>query len=169
MNQSDELLIIEHHSGSLLDATEGGGMRASMKFHAISIVGTVIIGASAIALAAGPIDVGKREYETACAVCHGVKGRGDGPLKEELKSGVPDLTVLARNNNGVFPFDRIYQVIDGRHEVKTHGPRDMPVWGDSLRSQSSMYFEDYPPSDAESSARSRILALTEYLYRLQGK
>lgn len=82
---------------------------------------------------------------------------------------MPDLTVLARNNNGVFPFDRVYQVIDGRQQVRTHGPRDMPVWGNSLRSQSSLYFEDYPPSDTDSSARSRILALTEYLYRLQGK
>lgn len=144
-------------------------MKASMKFPLLAIAAWVASGAPAIALAAGPIDVGKREYEVACAVCHGVKGRGDGPLKEELKSGVPDLTVLARNNNGVFPFDRVYQVIDGRHEVRTHGPRDMPVWGNSLRSQSSLYFEDYPPSDAESSARSRILALTEYLYRLQGK
>ena len=144
-------------------------MKAAMKFHTIAIVAAVMTVLPAIALAAGPIDVGKREYDSACAVCHGVKGKGDGPLKEELKSGVPDLTVLARNNNGVFPFDRVYQVVDGRREVRTHGPRDMPVWGSSLRSQSSLYFEDYPPSDTDSSARSRILALTEYLYRLQGK
>ena len=144
-------------------------MRAPMKFNAIAIVGVAMIGLSAIAHAADPIDVGKREYDGACAVCHGVGGRGDGPLKGELKNRVPDLTVLARNNNGVFPFDRVYQVIDGRQEVKTHGPRDMPVWGNSFRSQSSVYFEDYPRSDTESSARSRILALTEYLYRLQGK
>ena len=144
-------------------------MKAAMKFHTIAIVAVVMTGFPAIALDAGPIDVGKREYDSACAVCHGVKGKGDGPLKEELKSGVPDLTVLARNNNGVFPFDRVYQVIVGRREVRTHGPRDMPVWGTSLRSQSSLYFDDYPPSDTDSSARSRILALTEYLYRLQGK
>jgi hypothetical protein len=45
----------------------------------------------------------------------------------------------------------------------------MPVWGNNFRAQSSVYFNDYPSSDPESSARSRILALTEYLYRLQGK
>ena len=140
-----------------------------MKMHAMAFVGAVMIGAPAIALAREPIDIGKREYDAACAVCHGDKGRGDGPLKGELKSGVPDLTVLARNNNGVFPFDRVYQVIDGRVEVRTHGPRDMPVWGNSLRWQSSIYLDDYPPSDTESSARSRILALTEYVYRLQGR
>jgi len=35
--------------------------------------------------------------------------------------------------------------------------------------ESSIYFENYPPSDTESAARSRILALIEYLYRLQTK
>jgi mono/diheme cytochrome c family protein len=144
-------------------------MKVLLNFHAMAIVLAAMVGASAAAFAAGPVDVGKREFEAACAVCHGVKGKGDGPLKEELKSGVPDLTVLARNNKGVFPFDRVYQVIDGRQEVKIHGPREMPVWGNSFRSQSSVYFEDYPASDPESSARSRILALTEYLYRLQSK
>jgi hypothetical protein len=86
-----------------------------------------------------------------------------------LKNPVPDLTALARNNKGVFPFDKVYQIIDGRVEVKAHGPRDMPVWGLAFRSQSSVFFENYPPHDTESAARSRILALTEYLYRLQGK
>ena len=29
-----------------------------------------------------------------------------------------------------FPRERIHNVIDGRAEVKIHGARDMPVWGD---------------------------------------
>ena len=90
-------------------------------------------------------------------------------MKSELVKRVPDLTALARNNNGVFPFDRVYQIIDGRQEVKAHGPREMPVWGRAFNTQSSVFFENYPPYDAESAARSRILALTEYLYRLQAK
>jgi hypothetical protein len=32
-----------------------------------------------------------------------------------------------------------------------------------------MFFETYPAQNTESAARSRILALTEYLYRMQGK
>lgn len=144
-------------------------MKASMKFRDIAIVGALMIGAPVIALAEVAIDVGKSEYNAVCASCHGFEGRGDGPLKDELKSRVADLTVLAKNNNGVFPFDRVYQIIDGRQEVKVHGPRDMPVWGTMFSHQSSMYFKDYPPSDPKSSARSRILALTEYVYRLQGK
>ncbi|MGR8930286.1 MAG: c-type cytochrome [Gammaproteobacteria bacterium] len=114
------------------------------------------------------IDVGKREYELVCAVCHGISGKGDdGPLKSLLTVPVPNLTVLAKNNRGVFPFDRVYQVIDGRQEVKAHGPRHMPIWGSAFNNQTSLYFENYPPQDNESATRSRILALVEYVYRLQ--
>ena len=80
---------------------------------------------------------------------------------------MPDLTVLSQNNKGIFPFDRVYQIIDGRKEVKAHGSREMPVWGLYFNLQTSVFFENYPPSDTQSSIRSRILALTEYLYRLQ--
>ncbi len=146
-------------------------MKISMKFRTIAsaYVGVLMIGSSAAALAADNLDVGKMEYEGACAVCHGLTGKGDGYLKSQLVNQVPDLTVLAKNNKGVFPFDRVYQIIDGREEVKTHGPREMPVWGHSFNLQSSIYFENYPKQDIESAARSRILALTEYLYRLQAK
>jgi len=143
-------------------------MKISMKFRT-AYIGVLLIGSPAAALAADKLDVGKMEYEGACAVCHGITGKGDGYLKLQLVNRVPDLTVLARNNNGVFPFDRVYQIIDGRQEIKSHGPRNMPVWGQSFNLQSSIYFENYPPHDTESAARSRILALTEYLYRLQAK
>lgn len=146
-------------------------MKISTKFRTIAVahIGALLIGSSATALAADKLDIGKSEYDSACAVCHGRAGKGDGPLKSQLVSRVPDLTVLAKNNNGVFPFDRAYQIVDGRQEVKAHGPREMPVWGRAFNMQSSIYFENYPPHDTESAARSRILALTEYLYRLQAK
>ena len=115
------------------------------------------------------IDVGKFEYEGACAVCHGASGKGDGPLAAQLVAKVPDLTTLASKNQGVFPFDRVYQTIDGRDDVAAHGSREMPVWGRGFRRQSSMFFSTVPADNVESAARSRILALTEYIYRLQGK
>jgi mono/diheme cytochrome c family protein len=116
-----------------------------------------------------PVDVGKYEYEGACAVCHGLSGKGDGPMAGQLTARMPDITALAKSNNGVFPFDRVYKTIDGTVEVKAHGTREMPVWGRIFRMQSSMFFETYPAQNTESAARSRILALTEYLYRMQGK
>ena len=124
---------------------------------------------SAAIAADKPVDVGKFEYEGACASCHGLTGKGNGPVAMQMSIRTPDLTGLAKANNGVFPFDRVFQVIDGRQEVKAHGPRDMPVWGRAFNRQSSAFFENYPPHDSESAARSRILALTEYLYRIQGK
>ena len=142
-----------------------------LRHQAIARAALLLIGASATAAVAADklVDVGKLEYEGACAVCHGVTGVGNGPMVGQLSTPVPDLMVLARNNAGVFPFDRVYQVIDGRQEVKAHGSRDMPVWGRGFRLQSSGFFESYPARDPESPARSRILALTEYVYRLQGK
>jgi mono/diheme cytochrome c family protein len=116
-----------------------------------------------------PVDVGKGEYDASCAVCHGFNGRGGGPFASQLNVKVPDLTVIAKNNQGIFPFDRVYQIIDGRQEVKAHGTREMPIWGRAFRMQTSAFFQNYPSHDEESGARSRILALTEYVYRLQGK
>lgn len=148
-------------------------MKIAIKFGkvAAALAAVIIVGSVATAAAAADklMDVGKFEYEGACAVCHGITGKGNGPFMGQLATRVPDLTVLAANNGGVFPFDRVYQVIDGRQELKAHGTREMPIWGRSFRMQSSAFFENYPPHDIESSARSRILALTEYVYRLQGK
>lgn len=145
-------------------------MQIPTKFRVISLVpiGVMLIGLSVSAVAADKLDIGKREYDSACAVCHGLTGKGDdGPLKSLLARPVPNLTVLAKNNKGVFPFDKVYQIIDGRQEVAAHGPRNMPIWGNAFNNQTSLYFDNYPEKDRESAARSRILALTEYLYRLQ--
>ena len=49
------------------------------------------------------IDVGRTEYQNSCGACHGMDAKGNGPLSENLKSKPSDLTVLTKNNNGVFP------------------------------------------------------------------
>lgn len=130
-----------------------------------------LLAAPVLAFAAKPehFDAGKAEYQASCAVCHGLKGKGDGPMRSQLVKAVPDITLLARHNHGVFPFNHVYEVIDGREHVLAHGPREMPVWGRVFSRQSSIYFENFPIMDAEAAARSRIMALTEYIYRLQAK
>jgi hypothetical protein len=82
---------------------------------------------------------------------------------------LPDPGMPAGNNSGGFPFDRVHQVIAGRQELKAHGSRKMRIGGHAFCLQSSGSFENYPAGDPESSARSRILALDEHAYRLQGK
>lgn len=138
---------------------------------ALAPLAAALLTAPAVALAAKNehFDVGKAEYEASCAVCHGMKGKGNGPMRSQLVKPVPDITLLARHNHGVFPFNRVYEIIDGRAHVLAHGPRDMPVWGRVFSRQSSIYFDNFPIMDAESAARSRIMALTEYIYRLQAK
>ena len=75
------------------------------------------------------IDLGEMEYLSSCAACHGLDGNGKGPLSAELKSQPADLTILAKRNDGVFPVNAIYEVIDGRKAIKAHGTREMPIWG----------------------------------------
>ena len=136
----------------------------------IAIAGFLLAATSATALAQDrgqKVDFGKREFESNCASCHGTSGKGDGPLKEMLSKSPPDLTQLSKKNNGVFPMDRLYQVIEGG-DVAAHGSRDMPVWGRDYRIQAGEYYMDVP-YDPEAYVRTRILALLEYISRLQAK
>ena len=127
-----------------------------------------VIGATGGALAADKIDFGKREYDANCAVCHGLAGKGDGPYKPWLTKSPTDLTVLTRQNGGVFPLNRVYEIIDGRANVPAHGAGDMPIWGRAYSVKAGEYYVDVP-YDPEAYVRVRILALAEYLNRLQAK
>jgi hypothetical protein len=59
-------------------------------------------------------------------------GEGDGPVAEYLKIAPTDLTKLSSSEAGDFPAERIYRSIDGREEVRLHGVRDMPIWGEAF-------------------------------------
>jgi mono/diheme cytochrome c family protein len=140
-------------------------------------VGVIAVGAATMtyaqqsSLAGKNFDRGKYEYEAHCAVCHGLSGEGSGPFAQLLKSStvVPNITELSKKNNGVFPFMHVYETIDGTQSLTAHGPRQMPVWGPRYKSEVGESFYDDFRADAEAFARARILALTEYIYRLQAK
>jgi mono/diheme cytochrome c family protein len=68
-------------------------------------------------------------FRAYCASCHGLDAKGTGPAARALKSEVPDLTVLTRNNRGQFPTLRVRQMIMGDQVVAAHGSREMPIWG----------------------------------------
>jgi mono/diheme cytochrome c family protein len=74
---------------------------------------------------------GKADYINLCASCHGTKGKGDGPVAKYLSKAPADLTKLSDAHNGIFPSERVFELIDGRREVGAHGTREMPVWGRS--------------------------------------
>ena len=135
---------------------------------AMVFLGTVTFGVSTMAIAAEQFDIGKREYDTSCANCHGRDGKGGGSFAQLLQVSMPDLTTLSKRNGGVFPISRVYNVIDGREEVKAHGTREMPIWGKHLTFRAAPEYDDYP-YEAEAFVRARILAVIDYLYRLQAK
>lgn len=137
----------------------------------VVVLAAISIGAIGLAQAQSKAkyDLGKKEYEARCVVCHGSAGKGDGSYSDLLKTPAADLTTLKKKNGGVFPVDRIYAVIDGREFVKGHGDRDMPVWGKEYSvetGRAAEYYVDVPYS-MEAYVRSRILALIDYLNRLQ--
>lgn len=122
----------------------------------------------AIAYAAEKFDFGKREYDGNCAVCHGKDGKGLGPYAGILNTRIPDITTLSQRNKGVFPLSRVQELVDGRQSVAAHGPRDMPIWGSRYFASAQQAYFDVP-YDNEAFVRTRVLALTEYVYRLQVK
>jgi len=145
-------------------------------FIRILVVATTMMVANGFAVAAEKekTDVGKWEYDHKCAVCHGKNGKGDGGVTGILKKAPANLTVLAKNNGGVFPYDRVSAAIDGRATVIGHGDRDMPIWGSVYRSETvpaagDYYFDTPYPYDMEMYGRTRILALIDYLNRIQEK
>ena len=134
---------------------------------------TTLIGAVLAATFAGPSaadDVGQREYENNCAACHGMTGVGNGPYAGIINTPIPDITVLQKNNNGVFPYDRVYEVIDGRQTLAAHGSRDMPIWGSEYNAKAVDYYSDYIREyNAQGFIRGRILALINHRYSMQVK
>lgn len=112
-------------------------------------------------------DPGKQEFSENCASCHGLDGKGNGPLGELLRKSPPDLTLLAKQNNGVLPINRLYAVVDGAG-VPSHGSRDMPVWGREYQIENAQQMREARGRyDSAELVRARILVLLEYISRIQ--
>lgn len=72
---------------------------------------------------------GRDLYRGYCASCHGMEAHGDGPAAPALKTKVPDLTLIAKRNHGVFPSSHVSRIISGEESPVAHGSREMPIWG----------------------------------------
>jgi mono/diheme cytochrome c family protein len=107
---------------------------------------------------------GEAEFLNSCAVCHGVEGKGDGPLGDELMKRPADLTRISQRNGGTFPYARVFSIIDGRYVVPGHGEREMPVWGRQFLVDDT---DLYGPAGGEIVTNERIHALAGYVESLQ--
>jgi mono/diheme cytochrome c family protein len=131
----------------------------------------------AAAAQAEDFDVGKAEFQSSCASCHGTDGKGKGPVSEQLKVPPPDLTMLAKNNNGVFPTNSAYEIIYGLKTIPAHGTREMPIWGYRFYPMTNLphdvdlsYWKMFgPDQSSDVVVRTRILAVVDYLSRIQQK
>lgn len=142
-----------------------------------AVLATLLLGTGAPLEAQGPteqpqpwepviIEPTEREFLNSCASCHGTDGTGAGFLTRLFRGVDPgDLTQLSARNDGTFPMERVFSVIDGRAEVAAHGDRKMPVWGDRYMNAAML---DYGPDEInEFRVRNRIYELVHYLQSIQ--
>ncbi len=122
------------------------------------VQGGVLVGAALGTTGTPLAEDGAAMYRTYCASCHGVEGRGNGPVAASLRHQPPDITLLSQRNGAVFPEARIRRIVDGR-EVESHGTRDMPVWGD--------VFKTARADGSSGDPASRIAAIVSYLESIQ--
>lgn len=123
------------------------------------------------ALLAGPaasqeadrLALGEETFMDACAGCHGENADGGGPMTEILTVPVPDLTQLAAQNGGEFPWLRTVHAIDGRTGLRAHGG-PMPIFGMLFRGDT---VAADAPDGSPVMVSERVLALVDYLESIQ--
>lgn len=100
---------------------------------------------------------GQEHFKQYCSSCHGEDGKG---LKIDSLSTQPaDLTKLrAYSENNEFPLLYVANVIDGRKMAKSHGSREMPIWGEVFSTQEHL---------DESQIKGKLAELIAYLMSIQ--
>ena len=99
-------------------------------------------------------------YAEYCAGCHGAEATG-GKMIEGRKTA--DLTMLAKNNGGVFPTRYVMSTIDGYARDETHGP--MPRFGELLDGAMTVWVDE---KGVETPTPEALIMLAEYLEGKQG-
>jgi mono/diheme cytochrome c family protein len=129
------------------------------------MVAIAVVAAVALHPQIAAAQTAKQDYDKYCAACHGPAGKGNGTAAYVMPPhGMPDLTQLTKQNGGVFPFDEVVDIIDGRKNIPTHERLQMPFWGVVMQKEGK---EFTPESNAD--VKRRITALATYIEGLQEK
>ncbi len=123
------------------------------------LAGIAVISQSFVA-AGGPQDPnarGRKLYGQYCASCHGVDGKGMGPVASSFKTAVPDLTTIAQRD-GKFDLLKVQNIIAGEVTTPAHGTVEMPVWGYIFRRQGD-----------KATSTLNVHALAKYIEAMQKK
>ncbi len=110
--------------------------------------------ATALALSAG-----RSTFSQFCAPCHGIDGKGHGPIAPDLLTLPADLTQMNRRNDGAFPLVTFEAVLTRatRPQTPAHRSEHMPIWGPMFLSIDS----------SETLARARVANLLAYIESIQ--
>ncbi|MFZ4986062.1 MAG: c-type cytochrome [Blastocatellia bacterium] len=114
-------------------------MSRNIKILAAMVIGFavmlfVITPTDTLGQAKDPNERGRRLYAQYCASCHGMDGKGAGPVAASLKVAPTDLTMIAKSH-GSFDRLKVENSINGELNIGAHGSSEMPVWGAYFRKQ----------------------------------
>ena len=134
------------------------------------VLALALLAASSAATSAGDDEAqaAARDFRSYCAPCHGLDGKGGGPVAVVLKTAPADLTLIGQRHGGRFPTEAVYITIEGTDMPAAHGSREMPVWGMWFTGQAvgeGLLLKDAKP--AAEAARKRIRALVRYIETIQ--
>jgi mono/diheme cytochrome c family protein len=106
---------------------------------------------------------GQQDFMNHCAPCHGTDGKGNGPELKVLPDIHPSvLTNITLKNGGVFPREKVADMVDGCKAIPSHKRFDMPFWGVNFQQEG----REFTP-DSEATAKARIDALVAYVESIQ--
>ena len=128
-----------------------------MQKWATPFLGLLLLAGAAAIAEADDVALGRQIYLQRCVSCHGLTGEGDGPVAPALSTPPANLRRLSERFGNPLPEDQIARFIDGRAQVKAHGPRDMPVWGARF----------YAETHNERTVHAMIAELVAYLQSIQ--
>jgi hypothetical protein len=106
------------------------------------------------------IPSGEQMYKDYCASCHGLDGKGHGPVSTYLTKQPSNLTTLAKPRGGAFPEEYVTTVLRFGLGLPAHGTSEMPVWGPFFQQ-----IDNYN----EAAVRQRIQKLCAFLESIQEK
>ena len=109
--------------------------RTRKVFYAATLLGIFATGVLPRQISQAPVEPqtlirsleGPDLFRAYCATCHGPNGKGGATAK--TVTNAPDLTLLTKRNGGMFPADRVREIITGDKVIASHGSRQMPIWG----------------------------------------
>jgi mono/diheme cytochrome c family protein len=127
----------------------------------VTAVTLALVPAPRTTLAADADNPGRIVYLKYCGACHGPEARGDGIVSTFMTPRPVDLTKIAKNHEGKFPFMNTMRILDGTNSARAHGDPDMPVWGEIWKQGTISGVNE------RAEVKGKLVLITEYLLSIQ--